>query len=157
MSHALYQPQILTSIKPWYHMMSCDNVTARYLNNFIMDFLKIVNSSIIFIAQVISQNNIPHRSNCHKMKRKTYHTVRTVIKLKTKYTTHVIFLLINYSMNEILPFRKSYCRLVLANFHCMLKSNQKYSFCIKLEREIILWNKNVDLSLENNTLCLKIV
>jgi hypothetical protein len=49
-----------------YHMMSCDNVTARYLNNFIMDFLKIVNSSIIFIAQVISQNNIPHRSNCPK-------------------------------------------------------------------------------------------
>ena len=60
-------------------------------------------------------------------------------------------------MNEILSFRKSYYRLVLANFHCILKSNQKYSFCIKLEREIILWNKNVDLSRENNTFCLKIV
>ena len=68
-------------------MMSCDNVTARYLNNLIMDFLKIVNSSIIFIAQVISQKNIPHRLNCHKMKRKIYHTVWTVIKRKTKYTT----------------------------------------------------------------------
>jgi len=60
-------------------------------------------------------------------------------------------------MNEILPFRKSYYRLVLANFHFMLKSNQNYSFCIKLEREIILWNKNVDLSRVNNILCLKIV
>ena len=59
-------------------------------------------------------------------------------------------------MNEILPFRKSYCRLVLANFHFILKSNQNYSFCIKLEREIILWNKNIDLSRVNNTLCLKI-
>ena len=87
MLYALYQPQILTSIKLWYHMMSCDNVTARYLNNFLMDFLKIVNSSIIFIAQVISPKNIPHRSNCHKMKRKIYHTVRTVIKWKTKHST----------------------------------------------------------------------
>jgi hypothetical protein len=78
--------------------------------------------------------------------RKIYHTVRTVIKWKTKYTTHVNFFLINYSMNEILPFRKSYYRLVLANFHFMLKSSQNYSFCIKLERKIILWNKNVSLS-----------
>jgi hypothetical protein len=33
------------------------------------------------------KNNIPHRSNCHKVKNKIYHTVRTVIKWKTKYTT----------------------------------------------------------------------
>ena len=26
------------------------------------------------------KNNIPHRSNCHKVKNKIYHTVRTVIK-----------------------------------------------------------------------------
>ena len=60
-------------------------------------------------------------------------------------------------MIEILPFPKSYYRLVLVNFHFMLKCNQIYSFCIKLECEIILWNKNVDLSRENYTLCLKIV
>ena len=58
-------------------MMSCDNVPAMYLNNFIMDFLRnckvldsinssgnfpkklikleIVKSSTLFIAQVISQ------------------------------------------------------------------------------------------------------
>jgi hypothetical protein len=30
--------------------------------------------------------NIPHRSNCHEMKNKIYHTVRTIIKCKTKYT-----------------------------------------------------------------------
>ena len=39
-------------------MMSCDNVTVRYLNNFIMDFLKIVNFLILFIAQVISQKKV---------------------------------------------------------------------------------------------------
>jgi hypothetical protein len=33
------------------------------------------------------KQNIPHRSNCHKMKNKIYPTVRTVIKWKTKYTT----------------------------------------------------------------------
>jgi hypothetical protein len=33
-------------------MISCDNVTLRYLNNFIMDFLKIVNFLILFRAQV---------------------------------------------------------------------------------------------------------
>lgn len=60
-------------------------------------------------------------------------------------------------MNEILPFWKSYYRLVLANFHFILKSIQNYSFCIKLEREIILWNKIMNLSRENYTLCLKIV
>jgi hypothetical protein len=31
--------------------------------------------------------NIQHRANCQKMKRIIYHTVRTVIKWKTKYTT----------------------------------------------------------------------
>ena len=55
--------------------------------------------------------------------------------------THVKKNLINYSMNEILPFRKSYYRLVLANFHFILISNQNYSFCIKLERKIILGKK----------------
>jgi hypothetical protein len=33
------------------------------------------------------KQNIPHRSNSHQMKNKIYHTVRTVIKWKTKYTT----------------------------------------------------------------------
>ena len=33
-------------------MISCDNVTLRYLNNFIMDFLKIVNFLILFRALV---------------------------------------------------------------------------------------------------------
>ena len=119
-------------------MMSCDNVTARYLNNFIMDFLKIVNSSIIFIAQVISQKNIPHRSNCHKNEKKNIPHSSNCHKMKNKIYNTCIFFLINYSMNEIVPFRKSYYRLVLANFHFMLKSNQNYSFCIKLERKIIL-------------------
>jgi hypothetical protein len=35
-------------------MQSGDYVTARYFNNVIMDFLKIVKSLILFIAQVIS-------------------------------------------------------------------------------------------------------
>jgi hypothetical protein len=33
------------------------------------------------------QFELPHRSNCHKMKNKIYHTVRTVMKWKTKHTT----------------------------------------------------------------------
>jgi hypothetical protein len=39
-------------------MISCDNVTLRYLNNFIMDFLKIVNFLILFIAQVNSPKKV---------------------------------------------------------------------------------------------------
>jgi hypothetical protein len=36
-------------------MLSGDYVTARYLNNVIMDVLKIVKSLILFIAQIIFQ------------------------------------------------------------------------------------------------------
>jgi hypothetical protein len=41
----------------------------------------------IFCFSFDDKQNIPHRSNCHKMKHKIYHTVRSVIKWKTKYTT----------------------------------------------------------------------
>ena len=49
-------------------------------------------------------------------------------------------------MNEILPFERSYCRLILANFHFMLKSIKNYSFCVKLEPATILVDKTMDLT-----------
>jgi hypothetical protein len=39
------------------------------------------------------KQNIPHRSNCHQMKNKIYHTVRTVIKWKTKSVRTVWYIL----------------------------------------------------------------
>ena len=49
-------------------------------------------------------------------------------------------------MNEILPFERSYYRLILANFHFMLKSINNYSFCVKLEPATILLDKTIDLT-----------
>ena len=49
-------------------------------------------------------------------------------------------------MNEILPFERSYYRLILANFHFMLKSIKNYSFCVKLEPATILLDKTMDLT-----------
>jgi hypothetical protein len=51
-----------------------------------------------------------------------------------------------------ITFKRTYYReyitdlWVLAQFYSILISNQNYSFGIKLQPEIILWNKMVDLS-----------
>jgi hypothetical protein len=51
-------------------MISCDNVTLRYLNNFIMDFLKIVNFLILFINPPKKVNNIPKRGEDNRGREK---------------------------------------------------------------------------------------
>jgi hypothetical protein len=56
-----------------------------------------------------------------------FDTKGIMFKMKNKIYNTCIFFLINYFMNEIVPFRKSYYRLVLANFHFMLNSKQNYS------------------------------
>jgi hypothetical protein len=55
---------------------------------------------------------------------------------------------------NILPFRKSYYILVLANFHFMLKSNQDYSFCIAFRPSPLLgieryWFNHILIKIQN--------
>jgi hypothetical protein len=118
MSYALYQPKILTSI------------------------------SVIYLHVYQWA-----RTKCYTLSDKGYaFPIITTIEHITGVRSIVLFTSIVagssffYSMNEILPFERSYFRLILTNFHFMLKSIKNYSFCVKLEPATILVNKTMDLT-----------